>query len=85
MGKFGWIANSNDGWDDASTKVFDTAKFAVGGEKLSEDWKADVDSDAEYKKDTDVVTDGIFEESKFRSAPYFDIIIDGITVPASEN
>lgn len=28
MGKFGWVASSNDGWDDASTKVFDTAKEA---------------------------------------------------------
>lgn len=24
MGKFRWVANSNDGWDDASTKTFDT-------------------------------------------------------------
>ena len=62
-------------------KVFDTANFTVNGNPLAGDHKADVDSDASFKADTDVVNeDGIFEESKFRSAPYFDIIIDGIYV-----
>ena len=61
--------------------VFDTAKFTVGDNALTADFKADVDSDANYAPDTKVVIDGIFEESKFRSAPYFNIIIDGITVP----
>ena len=28
----------------------------------------------------EVVKDGVFEESKYRSAPYFDIDIDGISV-----
>jgi hypothetical protein len=41
-------------------------------------YKADVDSDANYAPDTEVVKDGYFHESEFRSAPYFDIQIDGI-------
>ncbi len=42
-------------------------------------YKADVNSDAAYAGDTDVVENGVFKESKFRSAPYFDLRIDGIT------
>ena len=60
-------------------KVFDTKTFTVQGKTLNT-YKADVDSDAKYEKDTEVITDGIFEESKYRSAPYFDIEIDGITL-----
>ena len=41
---------------------------------------ADVDTDAEFKGDTEVIKDGVFEESKYRSAPYFDVDIDGISV-----
>jgi len=62
-------------------KVFATDSFKVKGETLSE-YKADVDGD--YKGETNVIHDGYFDESNakdFRSAPYFDIIIDGITVP----
>ena len=58
--------------------VFDTAKFTVGGKTL-DNYKADVDSDDKFTPDTEVVKDGFFHESEFRSAPYFDIIIDGIT------
>ena len=41
---------------------------------------ADVDSDADYIGDTEVVKDGYFAESDMRSAPYFDLQIDGITL-----
>ena len=58
--------------------VFDTSTFTVGGKKL-DSYKADVDSDEKYTPDTEVVADGYFQESKFRSAPYFDLLIDGIT------
>ena len=60
-------------------KVFDTSKFTVGGKTLTE-YLADVDSDAAFTPDTNVVHDGYFDESADgkRSAPYFDIIIDGI-------
>lgn len=59
--------------------VFDTTKFAVNGAFLDE-YLADVDSDAEFAPDTNVISDGVFWESFYRSAPYFDMIIDGITV-----
>lgn len=65
--------------EDGSLNIFDTANFTVKGEKLAS-YKADVDTDANFEKDTEVVKDGIFEESKYRSAPYFDVEIDGITL-----
>ena len=68
-----------EGLKDGAINVFDTANFTVGGEKL-DSYKADVDTDANFEKDTEVITDGIFEESKYRSGPYFDIEIDGITL-----
>ena len=60
-------------------KVFDTSTFTVKGEKLSSHM-ADVDSDAAFTPDTQVVKGGYFNESAegMRSAPYFDLIIDGI-------
>ena len=58
--------------------VFDTSKFTVKGETLTS-YMADVDSDDKFTPDTEVVANGVFQESKFRSAPYFDLIIDGIT------
>ncbi|MBQ8182904.1 MAG: BMP family ABC transporter substrate-binding protein [Clostridia bacterium] len=59
--------------------VFDTANFTVGGEKV-DSYKADVDTDANFEKDTEVIENGVFYESKHRSAPYFDMEIDGITL-----
>ena len=59
--------------------VFDTATFTVEGKAL-DSYLADVDTDANYEKDTEVVKDGYFHESEYRSAPYFDITIDGITL-----
>jgi len=59
--------------------VFDTAKFTVDGAALTS-YMADVDSDAAYEKDTEVISDGYFHESEYRSAPYFDLTIDGITL-----
>ena len=58
--------------------VYDTATFTVKGETLTS-YMADVDTDADYTPDTEVVHDGYFAESEFRSAPYFDLEIDGIT------
>jgi len=59
--------------------VFDTANFTVKGEKLTS-YMADVDTDPDYTPDTEVIADGIFQESKFRSGPYFNVEIDGITL-----
>ena len=64
---------------DGTVKVFDTATFTVGGEAVTS-YKADVDTDAAYTGDTEVIEDGAFAESKFRAAPYFDLRIDGITL-----
>ena len=60
--------------------VFDTATFTVGGQKL-ESYLADVDDLGDFQGETEVVLNGYFNESAegMRSAPYFDLIIDGIT------
>ncbi len=60
-------------------KVFDTTTFTVDGAAL-ESYKADVDSDEAFTADTEVISDGYFHESEYRSAPYFDIDIDGINL-----
>ena len=59
--------------------VFDTTTFTVGGETLTS-YMADVDTDADYTPDTEAISDGYFHESEYRSAPYFDLRIDGITL-----
>ena len=59
-------------------KVFDTATWTVGGETLAE-YLADVDDMGDFVPETNVIADGFFHESEYRSAPYFDIDIDGIT------
>ena len=64
---------------NGTLNVFDTTKFTVGG-KVLENYLADVDTDAAYTPDTEVVENGVFYESKHRSAPYFDLRIDGITL-----
>ena len=73
------IADAKAKLEDGSLFVFDTANFTVEGKTL-DSYMADVDSDAAYEKDTEVIENGIFMESKFRSAPYFDLQIDGITL-----
>ena len=72
--------------------VFDTSTFTVTvaddknvNAKVDADghltsYMADVDTDEAYTPDTEAVSDGYFHESEFRSAPYFDIQIDGITL-----
>ena len=59
-------------------KVFDTATWTVNGETLTE-YLADVDDMGDFVPETNVIADGFFHESEYRSAPYFDIDIDGIT------
>lgn len=62
-----------------TTHVFDVSTFTVNGANLTT-YMADVDTDAEYTGDTEVIKDGYFHESEYRSAPYFNIQIDGITL-----
>ena len=59
--------------------VFSTDAFTVDGATLTE-YMADVDTDAGFTPDTNVIADGFFHESEYRSAPYFDLQIDGITL-----
>ena len=73
------IADAKAKLEDGTLFVFDTANFTVEGKTL-DSYMADVDSDAAYEKDTEVIENGVFMESKFRSAPYFDLLIDGITL-----
>jgi basic membrane protein A len=75
------IAEAEKAMNAGTLHVFDTATFTVNGETLSS-YMADVDTDPEYTADTEVITDGYFAESgsEFRSAPYFDLQIDGISL-----
>ncbi|MGN0548380.1 MAG: BMP family ABC transporter substrate-binding protein [Acutalibacteraceae bacterium] len=63
---------------DAEKKLNVNAKVDANGHLTN--YMADVDTDANYTADTEVVKDGYFHESEFRSAPYFDVQIDGITL-----
>ena len=58
--------------------VFDVNTFTVGGEILTS-YLADVDDDGKFVGETEVIKDGYFHESEYRSAPYFDLHIDGIS------
>ena len=73
------IAEVKAALEAGTIHVFDTAAFTVGGETLTS-YMADVDTDPNYEADTEVVIDGYFHESEMRSAPYFDLRIDGITL-----
>ena len=73
------IAEVKAALEAGTLHVYDTATFTKDGETLTT-YMADVDTDAAYTPDTEVISDGYFHESEFRSAPYFDIQIDGITL-----
>ena len=64
---------------DGSVHVFDTSTFTVEGETVTS-FMADVNTDENNEGDTEVVHDGYFSESEFRSAPYFTLQIDGINL-----
>jgi len=75
-----------------TVKVFDASTFTVTKDEATKlnlnatvdengnltGYMADVDTDEAYEGDTEVIKDGAFLESEFRSAPYFDLRIDGI-------
>ena len=73
------LAEVKAGLLDGSIQVFDTATFKVGGKTL-DSYQADVDDMGDYVGETEVIKDGAFLESEYRSAPYFDLDIDGITI-----
>lgn len=63
---------------DGSLQVFDTKTFTVGGKAVaSYPWQ---DTDGDFVGDSgEAIVNGIFQDSVFRSAPYFGLRIDGIT------
>ncbi len=75
------------GIKDGSIKVFDITKFTVGGEKITSaqvdlsyiDWSTGSPVVVYQGETVEAVENGEFVESKFRSAPYFALRIDGIT------
>ena len=73
------IAAAKAKLEDGSLKVFDITTFTVEGKQL-DSYMADVDTDKDYTPDTEVIKDGAFLESTFRSAPYFAVQIDGINL-----
>ncbi|MDO5491247.1 MAG: BMP family ABC transporter substrate-binding protein [Bacillota bacterium] len=79
--------------DSGEIKVFDTSIFTVStidpkkfinttaktdSEGHLTSYMADVEYDESFAGDTEAVKDGFFHESEFRSAPYFNVQIDGI-------
>ena len=70
---------------NGTLNVFDTATFTVNGTKLATymanvNFEDDGTGKDNNKADTQVIENGVFFESKHRSAPYFDVRIDGITL-----
>ena len=69
---------------DGSLKVFDIDTFTVGGEKVASyevnlSFMDFTTMTAIYEgPSVEAIVDGAFAESEFRSAPYFDLRIDGI-------
>ena len=88
------IAAATEKLEKGELHVFDTAAFTTRADDTMNAFKvdflkvdadghitsylADVDTDQAYAGDTEVVHDGYFAESEKRSAPYFDLEIDGI-------
>lgn len=67
------VAEVEAGIKDGSLKVFDCSTFTVGGKNLT------TYTGAYGMNNAEAIKDGVFEESTIRSAPYFDLRIDGIT------
>ena len=63
--------------ENGTRHVFDCSTFTVDGQPVTS-YMADVDTDPDYTPDTEVVQDGYLAESTARSAPYFQLMIDGI-------
>ena len=72
------IADAKQKLIDGELEVFATNTWKKDGKEMTS-YLADVDSDAAFTRDTEVIKDGAFLESEYRSAPYFDIDIDGVT------
>ena len=71
------IADATAKLESGELHVFDCSAFTVDGQPVTS-YMADVDTDPDYTPDTEVVQDGYLAESTARSAPYFQLMIDGI-------
>jgi len=72
------VAEVEAGIKAGTLNIFDTAKFTVGGQQVTT--YLAIDTDGDWAGDTgEAIENGIFYESKLRSAPYFGLRIDGIT------
>ena len=65
---------------DDTMNPFKVDTLKVNGDGHITSYMADVDTDANYTGDTEAIKDGYFAESSDRSAPYFDLQIDGINL-----
>lgn len=81
------IIDAKYSYGTSAAYVFNCANFTVNGQHLTS-YTADVVDAGDYAPETEVIvnyndegTFYYFSESTFRSAPYFDINIDGITLP----
>ena len=74
---------SNGAGSKAVYRTLDEIKESgtINGKTL-DSYEADIDTDPDYTPDHEVVSDGYFHESDvaFRSAPYFNVRIDGINL-----
>ncbi len=75
------INDAKEQFKSGALHVFDAKTFTVDGAEVTS-YMADVDTDADYQGDHEAIVNGFFNESAegFRSAPYFDLKIDGITL-----
>ena len=64
------IKEVTEGLKNGTVNVFDTKNFTVGNATLT----------THKVEDKEVIENGIFNESKIMSAPYFDLRIDGIVL-----
>ncbi len=80
------IETAKTALQNGEIKVFNTAadNFMLKGGAKIESYLADVNTDIAFTPDTEVVLDGYFHESEFRSAPYFDLQLDGIELVNSK-
>lgn len=70
------VAEAEEAIKNGTLNVFDITKFTVGGETVDTYTVKDFSGNTLFEE---VISDGYFHESEYRSAPYFDLRIDGIT------
>lgn len=81
------VAEVIAGLKDGTLHVFDTANFTVGGAAVTTSvydfstMNSDFSAVQYVGPQEECIKDGYFHESEFRSAPYFALKIDGISLP----